>query len=213
MAAPKKKRPKKLGPGTELTELKTFAKKIEKQFLLPYLTNASLQPNEEEHRAAAAYIVLFHGALENYVEGVSLWALNTAEKKWREKNRSSVTTASLLLHHASSDSNDETKTVFDTIRLGLERAKRSLSTKVGKNNGITVAHLRELLKPVGIDVPSDPVLIGSLEKVISVRHQWAHQYRYSARVYESATDAKKLVEDCVILAEKISDNALKARPW
>ena len=88
-------------------------------------------------------------------------------------------------------------------------AKRSHSKVVADNHGIALKNLHNMLTPLGIDVPKDPTLTAALESVVSMRHDWAHKYRFGARVAKSATDAKTAVDDCVVLADRLSDDASK----
>ena len=64
---------KKAGPKAELAALKRTVKELEAKFLAPYPPGKGLkQPNRAEELDVAAYIVLVHGALENFVEGLAL---------------------------------------------------------------------------------------------------------------------------------------------
>jgi hypothetical protein len=202
------------GPAEELKVLKQFVKKLEKQFLLPHMGAVTFTPpKDKEVLDVASCVVLTHGAIENFVEGLSLWALTRLEHNWVFKKRASRCTASLLLFQPiPGESVTLGASVFDTIRLAVKQAKDDLSKKIGQNNGITPRHLQTLFRPLGVDVPNDPVLTASLELLVTMRHEWAHQYRFGAKVVRSASDVRMTVLDCLLFAERLSNEARKANP-
>jgi len=204
------------GPQEELRKLKRFVGKLENNFLLRHLGVVTLAPpSDAEILDVAAYIVLTHGAFENFVEGLSLWALMRLEQSWLLKKRATRCTASLLLFYpipGESTPLGAASSVFNTIRLAVDEAKADLSNKIHLNNGITRRHLKALFRPLGIDVPDDPVLTASLDSLVSMRHEWAHQYRFGAMVRRSARDVQKTVMDCISFAKKLSKEVQEAKP-
>jgi hypothetical protein len=118
----------------------------------------------------------------------------------------------MLLYQDIPPEPDSIPSVFDNIRKGLELAKESISKSVYDNNGITLDHLRTLFLPLGVNVPTDPVLTASLDLLVRMRHQWAHRYRHGAKVVKSAIDVQTTVLDCLTLAEKLSAEAQAVRP-
>jgi hypothetical protein len=205
---------KRKGPKAELETLRRFVKEAEAKFLRTHMTAPTLGgPTRDEVLDVAAFVVLAHGALENFVEGVGLWALEAMERSWSTKKRSSRCVTSLLLYQtAPGDDSEEARTVFDNLRKAITEAKSTTSRQIEQNNGIAMPHLRSLFRPLGIDVPEDPQLTGSLDLLISMRHQWAHQYRFGAKVMKIASDVKKTTDDCLALAEKLAKQAITARP-
>jgi|SRR5688572_30297842 len=205
---------KRKGPKAELHVLRRFVAEAEKKFLAPHLTAATLgTPSRDEELDVAAFVVLAHGAIENFVEGIGYWTLESLERSWINKKRASRSLVSLLLYSTSpgDDSADELS-VFDNIRTRLIEAKSTNSKSIEKNNGIAPRNLRTIFRPLGIDVPDDPKLTGSLELLVSMRHQWAHQFRFGAKVVKFAADLKKTSDDCLMLAEKLANGARSARP-
>lgn len=159
----------------------------------------------------AAFVVLAHGAMENFVEGMGLWVLERVENTWRYKQNVTKCMASLLLHHPAPGDGGGLN-VYNLLRTQVEKAKADAAKQIGQNNGIAVKHLRAIFLPLGINVTDDPVLMASLEMLVKLRHQWAHQYRFGAKNTKSAQDAKQIVADCVNIAEKLAADARTARP-
>jgi hypothetical protein len=202
------------GPKTELGALKRAVSEIEQRFLKLHLTRPPTlrPPSRKEQLDVAAYIVLTHGAIENFVEGIALWVLARSVASWTARKKVTPATASILLTQTPPATPDSPQLVFDMLRTALDGAKTNISRAINENNGISPRHLRSLFYPLGVDVPNDPVLVGSLELVIAIRHQWAHRSRFGANVPKSAKDAQNAVSDCIKLAEKLAEAASVLKP-
>lgn len=202
------------GPRQELQALKVFLAKIERQFLAKHLGKSSLgTPSEAESLDVAAYVVLAHGAFENFAEGVGLWTVGRVRHNWQMQKRTTRATASLLLHLGRNPpADDESRTVYDTLRLALDDAKSVYSQDIGLNHGVELRHLRSVFRRLGVDVPEDPTLVASLDLLVKMRHQWAHQYRFSAKTLKTAADVRTTVGDCLKLASELVANVGKVRP-
>jgi len=201
------------GPKAELAALKRSVKELEAKFLTPHLGAPALhQPTRTEELDIAAFVVLVHGVLENFVEGLALWLLSKAVENWTNKKRTTRCTVSLLLYQPSPSGDAPVGAIYDNLRLALDEANEAHSKSIEGNNGITPRHLRSLFYPLGVDLPADPVLTSSLDLVVKMRHQWAHQFRYGAKVVKSAADAQVAVLDCLKYAENLSARVAAVRP-
>lgn len=206
----------KSGPKAELGTLKARVREFEEHFLRQYLTQPPTlaPPSRKEILDVGAYVVLVHGAFENFVEGLALWALSHVVDGWTKRKRASQCTAAILLHHSSQTvDKEQAVTVYNQLRAALSEVKVTASNAVNQNNGITVQHLRALFYPLGVDVPDDPPLIAALHSVVTMRHHWAHQNRFGAVVARAARDAQLQVKDCLVFAERLADHAASARPY
>lgn len=202
------------GPRAEFKALRRFVTEAEAKFLANHLPSPTLgTPSRDEVLDVAAFVVLAHGAFENFVEGIGLWALECLERSWMTRKRASRSAVSLLLYQqAPGDDGTNTVSVFDNIRMAIAEAKSAASKKIEQNNGIAMRHLRSLFRPLGIDVPEDPSLTGSLDLLIALRHEWAHQYRFGGKVVKFAAEVKKTADECLLLAEKLAEGARLVRP-
>jgi len=200
------------GPKIEFNALTRSVKEIEARFLTPHLGPPTLSaPSRLETLDVAACMVLVHGALENFVEGLAQWAFSKAVQNWIYRKKTSRVTASLLLYEQIPD--DTQPSVFDNIRKSLEDAKTRMSKVVHDNHGISPNNLRALFMPLGVNVPRDPLLIASLELLITIRHQWAHQDRNNrTKITRSAADAQTTIADCLTFAKKLSEEVASVRP-
>lgn len=208
---------KRKGPTVELRALRKFVAEVETKFIAPHVrhrrTPAMGTPSRDEVLDVAAFVVLVHGAFENFVEGIGLWALEELERSWTYKKRLSRCSASLLLYHTTSRQDFEApRTVYENIRLAISEAKSSVSADIEQNNGIAMRHLRGMFTPLGIDVPDDLALSAAVDLLVTLRHEWAHQYRYGAKKVKFASEVKKTVDDCLVLAQRLADGARSIRP-
>jgi hypothetical protein len=138
--------------------------------------------------------------------------LGKSVANWTSQRRTTRSTASLLLYQKAPSDDAPSSSVFDNIRKALDEAKTRMSNVVFDNHGIALKDLRALFIPLGVNVPADPVLTSSLELLVTMRHQWAHQDRRHAKVVKSAVDAKTTVSDCLNLAKRLSTEAASVRP-
>src|SRR5207237_483122 len=114
----------KRGPRRELAALKRAVAELEKKFLRTHLAAPLLRgPSRAEILDVAAYVVLVHGALENFVEGVALWLLSRSVDNCTMRKRATKCTASLLLYEAAAPAEPTTRSVYDNVRLALDDAK------------------------------------------------------------------------------------------
>lgn len=202
------------GPKVELRALQRSGRELEDRFLRPYLraTPTLLQPTRAEILDVAAFTVLLHGAIENFVEGVAYWVLGRTVRNWTTRKRTTRCTSSLLLYSPTPSGVPATTTVYDNLRNALHASKEAVSKNIETNHGITLGHLQDLFQPLGVDVPQDPTLTASLDRLVKMRHEWAHQFRYGAKVVKWASDAKVAADDCLKLAARISASARAAKP-
>lgn len=200
------------GPVAELLHLKRFRNEAQTQFLAPHLASPSLGvPSRQEELAVAAFVVLLHGAVENFAEGLCLWIAHRVEQSWLSKRRLSKATAAILLHTSVPVPRGPPDSFFDSVRLALSQALTDISGRVAQNHGVAQKDLRALLEPVGLTVNGDPLKIASLDLLVSIRHQWAHQYRFGAKKVKSAADIVVVADDCVQIAEELTHAAVALR--
>jgi HEPN superfamily RiboL-PSP-like protein len=203
------------GPRSELRVLGKYLAELEKHFLRVHLASQSppalRPPSRNEVLDAAAFVVLAHGALENFVEGVALWAIDRIVNTWIVKQRAGRCTAAVLLTEPVPTPNPRAN-VYDQLRTALNSAKTRISHAVESNHGIEARHLRALFDALGVDVPRDPQLIAAIDSVVQMRHHWAHRYRFGATIVKSAADVKSIVDDCLRFANELISEVTSARP-
>jgi hypothetical protein len=111
---------KRSGPSIELNALLRSVKEVETRFLTPHLGPPTLAtPSRNEILDVAAYVVLVHGALEDFAEGLALWVLGRSVGNWTKRKRVTRSTASLLFYQKAPPDDAPTVSVFDNIRTAL----------------------------------------------------------------------------------------------
>ena len=74
---------KQTGPRAELLALRRYLTELETHFLARHLSPATLgPPKRAEILDVGAYVVLAHGAMENFIEGLALWVLKRLVDNW-----------------------------------------------------------------------------------------------------------------------------------
>ena len=132
--------------------------------------------------------------------GLALWVLGKSVANWTKRKKQHVCSSirnrlpMMLRPYLCST----------TLGLHSTTQKTRMFKVVNDNHGTTLDHLRTLFTPLGVNVPADPVLTASLELLVMMRHQRAHQNRRRTKVVKSAKDAQTTVSDCLLLARKLS---------
>src|ERR1035438_6831776 len=115
---------KRSGPSIELNALVRSVREVETRFLKSHLGPPTLTtPSRKEILDVAAYVVLVHGALENFAEGLALWVLGRSVANWTKRKKTSRSTVSLLLYQKVPPDDAPPVSVFDNIRTALDEAK------------------------------------------------------------------------------------------
>ncbi|WP_212612235.1 HEPN domain-containing protein [Ectopseudomonas oleovorans] len=203
-----------------LDELKAEIIKLGDKFLLPWLpAKPEHQPEQFEHDVKA-YCVLTHAIFEEFVEELSLMAMEEAIEAWKKKNPTKGTISLLCSYGAclsipEKDEEDQ-EDVFTQIRKELDETKSKHSNVLSNNHGFSLKYLRKILTPVGVDIPTDIVLLESLKNLAEARGSFAHTQAQKAQ-YGKWKQAKKpmtpeqarvAVNDCIDLCQKLVDRAV-----
>jgi hypothetical protein len=107
---------KRSGPNVELKALVRSVKEIEARFLAPHLGPPTLaNPSRKEILDVAAYVVLVHGVLEDFADGLALWVLGKSVANWTRQKKATRATASLLLYQKVPPDDAPPVTVFNNV--------------------------------------------------------------------------------------------------
>lgn len=188
---------------------------LEKVFISKWLPARPENAPEDFQYDVKAYCVLAHAAFEEYVEDLSLIALEEARQGWLKKEFSAATVSLLMFYKASLEAieneDEPQERVFDIVRMGIDDCAKKHSQALSQNHGFSLKYLRRMLIPVGIDVPSSVKLTASLGELAEARGSYAHtraarahygQWKRASRPM-SPEKAKETVEDCLALCCEI----------
>lgn len=193
-------------------------KELESRYIGGYLpANPEVKPEDFEHDVKA-FCVLAHAALEEFVEALSDALMVKLINQFLEK-KITLSTASFLLAYGrgisvEDDEAESQASCFNQIRLTLDEGKKQHSKILMDNHGFSVRYLRSILTPVGLNVPSTP-LLDSVKKLADARGTFAHSraklalyggYR-AAKTPMVPEEAQTIVNDCLDLCDGLKKQA------
>lgn len=198
------------------SELNAEISTLESRFLRKWIPAEVDQTPEQFQHDVKAYCVLAHAAFEEFVEELSLLATKSAKTAWSEKKFSGVLIPFMM--HYSSELNipekEETdqERITDQIRNSIDSCIALHSTALANNHGFSLKYLRNILTPIGVDIPSEVKLIASLRELSDARGSYAHTQAKSAFYggWKKANrpmvpeTAKSTVDDCLDLCMKLA---------
>lgn len=165
-----------------------------------------------------AYSLLSHAAFEEFAESVSDLVMNKVVADIMTQ-RVTLSTVCLLMAYKQFlpiDPRDDevSPSCFNIIRLALAESKAAHSKTIKDNHGFSIKYLRNLLLPVGINIPSGPE-IDAVKKLANARGSFAHtaakraeygEYRQATKVL-TPEEAMNTVTDCLDVCVRIKNQA------
>jgi len=190
-------------------DLKKYLSNLEDRFLkIISDTEPDLGKFEYEIKA---YLILSHGAIEEYIENIVQEVLDNSISRFINKKK--IINEALLslagcygnIRIDGKESSSEQKS-FDYIRKDLLKIKSEFSKTIRKNHGIDIVRLRKLLIPVAISIKDDPDIKNSLQQLSKERGNYAHKGSGAKKIV-NPTDAKKYIKGCCKFCLDIRDKA------
>lgn len=187
---------------------------LKAKYLDNYLSfEGSMASHEEFEIDVKAYCVLFHAALEGFVEGVAYYISEMAFDKYLTKKEVTVALFSLYFYTPElcggmKDVSSWDK-LYDNIRDSYnDKAKKLVQELLENNHGASVKYMKKLLMRFGIDLNISDPLFESLQRLVNARGEYAHwdisHVRGRTRTKRiSPDDALTYSKDCLELALKI----------
>jgi len=192
-----------------------------KRYITPHKGN--VESTEEDFSLdVKSYLILLHAAIEDYVEGISVFSSNAACEKFKNEG---VVTIPLIFLFAKSKSFKERvsdKKINDEIQISpadflLSSLGDIHSLAVSNaidNNGINVRYLNSLLQHCGIHFDTTDNDFISWKTLADYRGDYAHAVVFNhgkkptAKKLLSPEDAITLSNDCLSFSLKIKKEAL-----
>jgi hypothetical protein len=192
---------------------------LEARYLQKYFpADPAVKPEDFEYDVKA-FCLLAHASFEEFVEGVSELIMGEIEAQFLQK-KITLSAALFMLTYGESPSiadRDEVAvdSCFDIVRNTLKEGKQKHSKVLKDNHGFSLKYLRGILIPVGLNVPQG-IELDSLKKLSDARGSYAHTRAKKALYgeYKSANnpmvpeDAKRIVDDCLVLCAEIKRQSL-----
>lgn len=193
-----------------LVDLKANISQIKHQFLDKHLADPLITDNIYR-LDINAFCVLSHAYFEQYFEELSSVVCDSIVEAY--KNHKKVSIGTLMLMHLISTTkfpykSEDTslKNIYDYVNQDLHKSKVILIESLKGNHGASLKYLKNILIPVGIDVPSHPIYMDSLQKLVSERGVFAHGNKHNGTIRRPYTpsQANSIVNDCLELAVEIN---------
>lgn len=171
-----------------------------------------------------SYLILLHAAIEDYIEGISVFTSNAACELF--KNEGKITLPLMFLFAKSKSFKDRvsdkklSEELHDSPRDFMVSSLGNINANavVGAidNNGINVRYLNNLLQHCGINFDVSENDFISWKSLADYRGDYAHAVVFNHGKKPKATklispeDARDLGNDCIRFSEKIRDEALSS---
>ncbi|AVB72725.1 MULTISPECIES: HEPN domain-containing protein [Klebsiella] len=171
-----------------------------------------------------SYLILLHAAIEDYIEGISVFTSNAACELF--KNEGKITLPLMFLFAKSKSFKDRvsdkklSEELHDSPRDFMVSSLGDINANavVGAidNNGINVRYLNNLLQHCGINFDVSENDFISWKSLADYRGDYAHAVVFNHGKKPKATklispeDARDLGNDCIRFSEKIRDEALSS---
>jgi len=193
-------------PDESLADLEATIGAVRTRYLAPHLAHADLAiPSPEERLDMGAFVVLAHAALEDFFERLALWVHGRIQATWSVRGKAPIPTLATILHLRGRRKVDSatSSTIFDRVHEELLEVAKDYSNLVEHNHGASSSYLRELLYPLGVDLPADAKLIGSLDSFCDLRGDAAHRAIGMVTTISSAKGVDALASDCLQFAKEV----------
>ncbi|HCA9356397.1 TPA: hypothetical protein MYJ87_003256 [Klebsiella pneumoniae] len=171
-----------------------------------------------------SYLILLHAAIEDYIEGISVFTSNAACELF--KNEGKITLPLMFLFAKSKSFKDRvsdkklSEELHDSPRDFMVSSLGDINANAVAgaidNNGINVRYLNNLLQHCGINFDVSENDFISWKSLADHRGDYAHAVVFNHGKKPKATklispeDARDLGNDCIRFSEKIRDEALSS---
>ena len=205
------------------TTLSDVNKALLKRYIAPHKGNIN-STQDDFSLDVKSYLILLHAAIEDYIEGISVFSSNAACEKFKNEG---VVTVPLLFLFAKSKSFKERIADKKLNEEVINSPKDFLLSSLGDihslavsnaidNNGINVKYLNGLLQHCGIHFDTTDNDFISWKSLADYRGDYAHAVVFNhgkkptAKKLLSPEDAMNLGADCISFSLKIKDEALNS---
>ena len=199
---------------SELAKLRSCVIDLQITYLLPYLGFGV--PSTRQILDIRAFCVLAHAAFENFAEELALALMQESVSQFENHKKISFTLLTLIHFHSESISVDKiSNRQYDYIRAISLDAKKSFSKLVVDNHGVNKKYLDNLFIPLGIDITTNALLLGSLKTLADNRGDSAHKNPNRTSIVPDPVNIGKIADDVVKIMEDLSKSVKRINfyPW
>ncbi len=192
---------------TMLRSLRRRISDLDTRFIAPVID--PLTAPQDYEVPVAAFCVLSHAAIEDFVEQLCLYTMSTATEDWLMNRRTARCLPTLMAGTKAVVEYEDFRSLavtrpIDHYRRLHDHVRSKYSALILGNHGISVAYLRDMLYPLGIEFDDAP-LLASVRRLADERGHYAH--KIGARRPLPPEDARRLTRDCLRLAKTLAVGA------
>lgn len=162
-------------------ELLKEINKLHIRYMKKYIESVSIAFDDDYELDAKSYIILCHAALENFVECLAEILIDHSKHIFvNQKKINHVLLSFCIFRNVDTKENAEDdwgpqsrELIIPHLKEAINAFKEHLNQS---NHGIKIKNLKEILRPVGIDVRASKPLLISLEKLTNLRGKFAHRF-------------------------------------
>ena len=201
---------------SELSKLRSCVVELQCEYLLPYIGGGLGTPSNRQILDIRAFCVLSHAAFENYAEELSMALMIESVHQFEYHKKISLSLLTLIHFHADSKSIDKiSQRQYDYIKEISNNAKRRFSEHVNNNHGVNKKYLDSLFIPLGIDITTDSLLLGSLKTLADNRGDSAHKNPKRTSTIPDPENIGKIADDVMKIMGELSKSVknINFYPW
>lgn len=198
-------------------------KSLYKRYILPHI-GVVTSTDEEFSLDVKSYLILLHAAIEDYIEGVSVFTSSAACELFKSQGKITLPLIFLFAKSKSFKERVSDKKLSDELH---NSPRDFIISSLGDihsitvscaidNNGINVKYLNSLLQHCGINFDVSENDFISWKTLADYRGDYAHAVVFNHGRKPKATKlispevAKNLGSDCIEFSRKIRDEALNS---
>lgn len=200
---------------SEFSKLRNCINELQFEYLYPYIGSFGT-PSTKQNLDIRAFCVLAHAAFENFAEELSMALMEESVLQFETYKKISFSLLTLIHFHSKSSSIDKiSKRQYDYVREISQYAKKSFSKLVNDNHGVNKKYLDTLFLPLGIDITSDVLLLGSLKTLADNRGESAHKNPHRTTTVLDPANIGKIADDVINIMKQLSNSVKRINfyPW
>lgn len=193
----------------ELNALENRLLELELKFIEPH--SSPTESPSEYLLDLQSYAILSHAAFEEYVELITVKVADESYNKFKNENKISFTTLCMLHFvgaHDSLNNWENSDRLYDKILTKLGSINNKIKEQVKENNGMNLKYLKQLLIPVGLEIPHTTKEIGAFDKLAKYRGDFAHKSTTGLSVIPTPSDVVTVVGDVLDYMNALDKQAI-----
>lgn len=208
---------------TALDNLKEIYEKLRGRYIEKHIQNPS-STEDEFSLDVKSFCILLHAALEDYIEGISIFSCTAALEKYVNEGVATLPLIFSLHHSGVLKSRVKEKDIInaipkshdDFIKDSAGEVRGYIVNNAISNNGINLKYLNEMLHLIGIHFDTSSPNFHDWVSLADFRGDYAHAVIFNhgkkpaLNKVLSPESADQKGESCILFAEELCDSAKRS---